>query len=39
MNPIFKGHVVQEDLDFLILEDGTDSLSQNIGTELPVDAV
>jgi hypothetical protein len=31
--PIFKGQVVQ---NYLTLEDGTDSLSWNVGTELPL---
>jgi hypothetical protein len=33
--PIFKG---QEDLDFLTLEDGTDTLSRNVGKVLLFDA-
>ena len=31
-DPIFKGQEVQE--DFLTLEDGTDRLYRNVGTEL-----
>ena len=46
--PIFKcqevqeekkdGKTVQAGLDFLILEDGTDTLSRNVGKGLPLDA-
>ena len=39
MGPIFKGQEVQQNprrlLDLLTFEDGTDRLSQNVGTELP----
>jgi hypothetical protein len=36
MDLIFGGHEFQEDfLYFLVLEDGTDRLSRNVGTELP----
>jgi hypothetical protein len=40
-NPFFKGQEVQEFLlflDFLILEDGTDTLSRNVGKGLRLDA-
>jgi hypothetical protein len=39
IGPIFKGQEIQEDLDFLTLEDGTDTLSWNVGKELPLYAV
>jgi hypothetical protein len=36
---IFMGQEVPEDfLDFLTLEDGTDMLSRNVGTKLPINA-
>jgi hypothetical protein len=38
MGPIFKVQKVQEVLDFLTPEDGTDRLSRNVGKELPLDA-
>jgi len=34
--PILKGKEIQEDLDFLTIEDGTDRLYRNIGKELPL---
>jgi hypothetical protein len=41
IGPIFKGQEVQEkkffSLDFLALEDGTDTLSRNVGKELSLD--
>jgi hypothetical protein len=36
---IFKGLEVQEEKDFLTLEDGSDTLSRNIGKGLPLDGV
>jgi hypothetical protein len=36
-SPIFKGQEIQV-LDFLTLEDGTDTLSRNVGKGLPLDA-
>jgi hypothetical protein len=36
IGPIFKVQEVHDFLDFLNLEDWTDSLSQNVGTELPL---
>jgi hypothetical protein len=40
IGPVFKGHEVQEeeDLDFLSLEDGTDTLSRNVCKGLPQDS-
>ena len=32
VGPIFKGQAVQEDLDCVTLEAGTDRLSRNVGT-------
>jgi hypothetical protein len=34
--PVFKGQVVQQVLDCLNIEDGTDMLSRNVGTDLPL---
>jgi hypothetical protein len=38
IHPIFKGQEVQEENDFLTLEDGTNMLSPNIGSGSPFDA-
>jgi hypothetical protein len=35
---IFTGQEVQEENDFFNLEDGTDTLSRNVGKGLPLDA-
>jgi hypothetical protein len=35
---IFKGQEFQEDLDFLTLEDGTNTLPRNVGKWLSLDA-
>jgi hypothetical protein len=37
VSPIFKGQEFQEEKDFLTLEDGTDTLSRNVGKHLPLD--
>jgi hypothetical protein len=36
MGPNFKDQEVQEEKDFLSLEDGTDIVSPNVGTDLPL---
>jgi hypothetical protein len=41
IDAIFKDHKFQKDsffLDFLTLEDGTDTFSRTVGTELPLSA-
>jgi hypothetical protein len=38
IGPILKGQEAQEYLYFLTLEDGTDTLSRNVGKVVPLDA-